>query len=299
MPNPIIRFATVSFVILAFAVATKAANEPRPINVWPGAVPNESRKIGPEKAETKGGITRTANVSTPTLTIYRPAREKDTGASVIICPGGGYSILAWDLEGTEVADWLNSIGVTGIVLKYRVPAQKHGDVNGFPPLMDAQRAISLVRSKAAELQIDPHRIGILGFSAGGNLSALACTNFDKRSYEALDDIDKVSCRPDFGVLVYPAYLLVGKTTELSPDVPVTSQTPPIFFVHAGDDGISSAGSAIMYLALKHAGVPSELHIYSIGGHGFGLRPTTRPVSAWPKRCEEWMHELGLLKAESH
>ena len=238
---------------------------------------------------------------------------------MIICPGGGYNILAWDLEGTEVADWLNSAGVTGIVLKYRVPAKRGPDLHGFIPLMDAQRAISLVRSKAGELGIDPKRIGILGFSAGGNLAALSCTNFDTRSYDGIDDVDKVSCRPDFGVLIYPAYLLVEKPKaekpkgnkaaavpatnpspqapdQLSPLLPISAQTPPIFFAHANDDGVPPAGSAIMYLALKRAGVKAELHIYTFGGHGFGLRPTTRPCSTWPKRCEEWMHSIGLLGA---
>jgi len=276
------------------AVAAYAADQTTAIDVWPATPPGDTRKPAAEKAETRGKITRTSNVSKPTLTFFRPAKDKDTGAAVIICPGGGYSILAWDLEGTEVAEWLNSAGVTGIILKYRVPAQK-GETKGFMPLMDAQRAISLVRSKAKDVGIDPKRIGILGFSAGGNLSALACTNFNERSYDAIDEVDQVSCRPDFGVLVYPAYLLVDKTDELSPLLPVTGRTPPIFFAHANDDGITSAGSAIMYLALKKAGVSSELHIYAHGGHGFGLRPTTRPCSTWPQRCEEWMMSTGLLK----
>lgn len=292
------NFVTACALILNFTVvAVKAADEPHVIDVWPGIPLGETRKFEPEKLEKdKKNVEILHNVFKPTLTVFHPPKDIDTGASVIICPGGGYYILAWDLEGTEVAQWLNSIGVTGIVLRYRVPAKRAGDLHGFIPLMDAQRAVSLVRSKATELAIDPKRIGILGFSAGGNLSALACTNFEKRSYDAIDDVDKISCRPDFGVLLYPAYLLVGKTDELSPELPVTSRTPPIFFAHANDDGgVSAAGSAIMYLALKRAGVESELHVYTVGGHGFGLRPTTRPCSTWPKRCEEWMRSIGLLK----
>lgn len=283
-------------VLLPLLVASVALAEEAPvINVWPGEAPGLTPRKAPEKAD-KSNIIRIGNVVTPTLTVYRPPADKANGAAVIICPGGGYSILAWDLEGTEVADWLNRSGVTGIVLKYRVPEHKGADVHGFPPLMDAQRAISLVRSKATELGIDPKRLGILGFSAGGNLAALACTNYDRRSYDAIDDVDKIDCRPDFGVLVYPAYLLVGKTDELAPEIRVTSQTPPCFFVHADDDHISAAGSAVMYLALKKAGVQaSELHIYSSGGHGFGLRPTTRPASAWPERCDAWMKAQGLLE----
>ncbi|HWE03668.1 MAG TPA: alpha/beta hydrolase [Tepidisphaeraceae bacterium] len=273
--------------------------EPATMNVWPAAPLGETRKFEPEKIETnKANVQILHNVFKPTLTIYHPPKDKDTGASVIICPGGGYSILAWDLEGTEVAAWLNDIGVTGIVLRYRCPTHKTADVHGFMPLMDAQRAISLVRSKSKELGIDPRRIGILGFSAGGNLAALACTNFDRRSYDAIDEVDQVSCRPDFGVLCYPAYLVAAKTEELNPDIRVTPQTPPIFFVHADNDGVSSANSAVMYLALKRAGVSSELHIYTVGGHGFGLRPTTRPVCKWPERCEEWMTSQGILKPQN-
>lgn len=266
------------------------------IDVWPGAAPGDTRNIPEEKPETKGGITRIGNVSHPTLTIYRPDKDKDNGSAIIICPGGGYSILAWDLEGTEVAQRLNQAGITGIVLKYRVPVARTVQTKDFMPLMDAQRAISLVRSKAGEWNIDADRIGILGFSAGGNLAALACTNFAQRTYDAIDDVDKVSDRPDFGVLVYPAYLLVDKAETLSPNLPVSSQTPPIFFVHADNDHLSSAGSIMLYLALKHAGVPAELHIYTQGGHGFGLRKSEHPAYTWPDRLEEWLKSQGYLKS---
>jgi acetyl esterase/lipase len=287
-----------ALLIPATARAADAPTTAPVIDVWPGDVPGETGKIGPEKSEQKPKgdkpITLITNVTKPTLTLYRAPKDKDTGAAVIICPGGGYSVLAWDLEGTEVADWLNSIGVTGIVLKYRVP--KRPDKTAWaPPLQDAQRAISLVRSKAGEWGIDPKRIGILGFSAGGNLTALACTNFDHRTYEAVDDADKTSCRPDFGVCVYPAWLVDDKTGQLKPEFHVSAETPQMFFVHAGNDGITSANSVEMYLALKHAGVPAEVHIYPTGGHGFGLRPSKEPCSEWPQRCEAWMRSQGLLK----
>ncbi len=278
-----------------------AAEKPVLFNVWPGQAPGEKEPIGEEKVlESKPGekpVKRITNVSKPTLTIFRPAKDKDTGAAVVIAPGGGYNILAWDLEGEEVASWLNSIGVTGIVLKYRVP-RRPSDPKGEPPvraLMDAQRAVSLVRSKAGELGIDPKRIGILGFSAGGHLAAATTTNFDHRSYEPIDDVDKVSCRPDFAVLVYPAYLVDKDGVQLKPDIRVSKETPPVFFVHASDDrGVTPANSAQMYLALKKAGVPSELHIYTSGGHGFGLRPSDKPCSTWPKRCEDWLRAQGVL-----
>jgi acetyl esterase/lipase len=216
---------------------------------------------------------------------------------VVICPGGGYNILAWNLEGEEVAEWLNSIGVTGIVLKYRVP-RRSGDPKGMPPvgpLQDAQRALSVVRGKAAEWGIDAKRIGILGFSAGGHLATSASCNFDKRAYEPIDDVDKISCRPDFAVLIYPAYLLAKDKDELAPDIRIRKECPPMFFAHAGNDPVKADNSIFTYLALKRAGVPSELHIYSTGGHGFGLRPSVNPCSTWPQRCGDWLKTQGVLK----
>lgn len=287
------QFAVIALLMTAGLV--RAGDDPQVLNVWPGAAPGENGQIGEEKfLEQKPGekqVKRLSNVTKPTISLYRPAKEKDIGAAVVICPGGGYSILAWDLEGEEVAAWLNSIGVTGILLKYRVP--KRADLpKHVPPLQDAQRAMSLVRSRAAEWGIDPNRIGMLGFSAGGHLSAAASTNFDQRAYETIDEIDRVSCRPDFAVLIYPGGIV--EKGELTPEIRVSSQTPPIFFAHANDDPVSPENSAVMYLALKRASVPAELHIFASGGHGFGLRPSEHPCSAWPKRCEEWMKSRAYL-----
>lgn len=277
------------------SVTSATAVEPLTLKVWPDKVPGEQGDIGEEHLQPLTGngkpIQRLANVTQPTLTVFRPEKEKDTGAAVLICPGGGYNILAWDLEGTEVAEWLNSIGVTGIVLKYRVPRRKDREKHDAP-LQDAQRAMSIVRSHAEEWGIDPTRIGILGFSAGGHLSAATSTNFDKRNYEALDEIDQISCRPDFAVLVYPAYLTEGE--GLAPEIRVTEDTPQTFFAHASDDGISSENSIAMYLALKKAKIPAEMHIFASGGHGFGLRPSEHPASTWPARCEQWLRSRGLL-----
>lgn len=272
------------------------------IDLWPGTPPGETGKIGEETAKksAEGVATSITNVSKPTLTVRRPERSKDTGVVVVICPGGGYTNLAWDHEGEQVARWLNSIGVTGAILKYRVP-RREGTPKGQPPaqaLMDAQRALSLVRSKAADWGADPKRIGILGFSAGGHLVAWAGTNDDHRSYEPVDDADKAGCRPDFVVSIYPGGVLKRGTTELSPEIKVTSQTPPTFLAVAGDDKGSLESTVALYLAIQRAGVPSELHVYSTGGHGFGMRKMGNPSSSWPQRCEEWLRAQKILPAAS-
>jgi len=267
-----------------------------PIPLWPKEAPGEKGDIGEEKdqpGKTADNTIRLTNVTKPTLTIHRPAADNNTGTAVLICPGGGYNILAWNKEGTEIADWLNTIGVTGIVLKYRVPVRK-GRERYEAPLQDAQRALSLIRQRAGEWGIDTTRIGILGFSAGGHLAAAASTNFAKSAYEPADEIDKVSCRPDFALLIYPAYL-VTKEDKLSPELKITAETPRTFLVITGDDAVRVEGCLFYYLALKQAKVPAELHVYPIGGHGYGLRPSAHGVSSWPKRAEDWLAKLGLLE----
>jgi acetyl esterase/lipase len=296
--------AIVLGLAIAFAPATTgwAADGPAPkiLELWPGNPPGEDGSIGEEKLTRKnadGPVTSITNVTKPTLSVYRADKAKDTGVAIVVCPGGGYNNLAWDHEGEQVARWLNSIGVTGVVLKYRVPRRKNNPAGEPPPqaLMDAERALSTVRSKAADWGVDPKRIGILGFSAGGHLAAWASTNSDKRGYEPIDDIDKVDFRPDFAVLIYPGGVTKRGSDQLSPEIRVTSQTPPMFLAHAGDDNVSAENSVALYLALKRAKVPAELHIYSAGGHGFGLRPTGKPSATWPARCEEWLRAQGVLK----
>ena len=295
-------FVATLICVLSGILPGRAAEKPLIVNVWPGKAPGETADIGEEKIldDKKGeaNVIRLTNVSKPTISIYRPAKEKDTGAAVLIAPGGGYNILAWDKEGEEVATWLNTLGVTGIVLKYRVP-RRPDQPKDKPPLgalQDAQRAMSLVRGNAKEWNLDPDRIGMLGFSAGGHLTAWTATNFDKRAYEALDGIDKVSCRPDFAVLIYPGGVVAKDKEELSPEIRVSKETPPCFFAHAGNDPVKPENSVQMYLALKKVGVAAELHIYATGGHGFGLRPSDKPCSTWPERCGEWLKSQGWLKA---
>ena len=282
---------------------SKAGEILKPIDLWPNGAPGEKGDIGEERDMTKPTenlvagkrLIRLGNVTKPTITIYKPAADKDTGAAVVVCPGGGYSILALDLEGTEVCEWLNSIGVTGILLKYRVP-KRVGLEKHTAPLQDAQRAVGLVRHRAKEFGLDPQRIGILGFSAGGHLAAAASTIYETRGYPVIDDADAMSCRPDFTVLIYPAYLSVKEDGDkISPELKLTEKTPPTFMVMAADDPVRIENVLFYSLALKKAKVPVELHVFPSGGHGYGLRPTKEAVTGWPKRVEEWMQNRNLLK----
>lgn len=294
-------------LIITLFFAAPLLAEPTIFEIWPGKVPEETVDIGPERVRMSPGLDRKqvevttptrliTAVSKPAIHIYQPKSDA-TGAAVVICPGGGYWDLYWELEGEEVAAWLNSIGVTGIILKYRVP-RRADEPKGEParrPLQDAQRAISMIRSRAGEWGIDPKKIGMVGFSAGGHLVVATATEFEKRTYEAVDEIDKVSCRPDFVISVYPGYLKAKETVELAPYIHVPTNTPPVFLAHGGEDIISSPEhSAVMYLALKKAGVPAELHIYANAAHDFGVRKLGRPCSEWTQSCESWLREIHML-----
>lgn len=288
---------------LCFAVVCAAAFAAEPeIALWPGSVPGEKDPIGEERDTTKPTdnkvagqpVMRVGFVSKPTITVFRPSPDKDTGAAIVVCPGGGYNILAWDLEGTEVCEWLNSIGVTGVLLKYRVPKRANLERH-TPPLQDAQRAIGLVRQRASEWKLDPKRIGVLGFSAGGHLAAVASTNYAARTYPRVDEADDQSCRPDFTVLIYPAYLTVKEEPgKVAPELPLTPETPPMFLVLTQDDAVSAEHSVMFYHALTKAKLRSELHVFPAGGHGYGLRPTDRAVTKWPLLAEQWLRGLGVL-----
>ncbi|HEY5314518.1 MAG TPA: alpha/beta hydrolase [Pirellulales bacterium] len=269
------------------------------LDVWPGKAPSETGSI-PEEAHSlgkSGESERIENVSRPTLAVYRPAPDRNNGAALLIAPGGGYRMLAWNKEGVEIAQWANSLGMTGVVLKYRVPRRSDQPASGAPlqPLQDAQRALSIIRSRASNWAIDPHKIGMIGFSAGGSLTANLSTHFQKRAYPAVDATDETSCRPDFAVLVYPGGIVDKQTGKLAPQFTVTKQSPPMFFAVAGDDLSAADNSIQFYQAARAAGLPAELHVYSRGGHGFGLRaPAGSGVANWPQACEVWLRNIAML-----
>lgn len=272
------------------------------IPLWPALPPGETSPLPAAEADltkpTDGLVAdrrliRLGNVSSPTLTVYRPAPDKDTGAAVLVCPGGGYHILALDLEGAEVCEWLNSVGVSGVLLKYRVP-KREGREKHAPALQDAQRALGLMRSRAGEWGWRTNRLGVLGFSAGGHLAAALSTT-PVRTYPAVDAADQVSCRPDFAVLVYPAYLTVAaEGDKVSPELSMTNGVPPTFLTITQDDPVRVEGALFYYAALQRAKVPSELHVFPTGGHGYGLRRTANPATAWTDRAADWMRHQGWL-----
>jgi acetyl esterase/lipase len=300
---PVTNFFVCCFVCLSLAttalVEQLVAQEPQSLKIWndsvPGLADGEKQEIVVEQDERIGQ--RVTKVTAPTITIYRP-EKKTSDAVMIVCPGGGYHILALDLEGTEVANWLNDLGMTAIVLQYRVP--KGSDTQFRLPLMDAQRTISLVRQHAKEWELNPEQIGIMGFSAGGHLAANAATNFSQRAYDPIDEADQQSCRPNFFMLVYPAYLAPketakGEAMQLFDGFPISAETPPGLMIHAADDNVTCNSSIAMFMALREAKIPAELHIYPDGGHGYGLRPSDHAVSTWPDRAATWLKGLKLFK----
>jgi len=322
-------------VVFAFSGARAQSPGWRPspghaqVSIWPGAAPDAQPVAGPEAETTTGKESLVAgrpwvavsNVSRPTMTVYSP-KGKNTGAAVVVFPGGGYQVLAIDLEGTEVCDWLTSKGITCVLLKYRVtdvgPYPKSGPYPESPmALEDAQRAVGLVRFHAAEWQVDPHKIGVLGFSAGGHLVAAMSTHFEKRLYPAVDAADKESCRPDFAAAIYPGHLSLSaaewdakqgakklvvphsatadKEYALNPDLHITSRTPPTFLLQAEDDDVDNVDDSLAYyIALKNAGVPVEMHLYAQGRHAFGLRRTKFPVTEWPQLVDIWLETIGMI-----
>lgn len=285
----------IALLLGPFLHSTQAA-DPIVWKLWPDKAPGEIKQLAPEFDKTTPDsnliagrrLIRLTNVSVPTIAIYQPDPSIDTGTAIIIAPGGGHSILALDLEGTEVAHWLNTIGVTGIVLKYRVPgAARNPEKKWLPSVQDGQRAMSLVRGRAKELGINPNKIGMIGFSAGGSpVKYTALTT--QRLYEPVDAYDQVSFRPDFAAPIYSGGL--PEEAELSPDC------PPFFMIMAHDDKDRSIEMAELYLALKKADISAELHIYQSGGHGYGIRRTDQPVTSWHDRMEEWMRFLGFLES---
>ncbi len=322
---------------VVFAVGSLGAQvpawQPSPshtqVSIWPGAVPDPQPVAGPETTTVSGKealiagrpVTSVTEVTRPTMTVYSP-KGKNTGVAVVVFPGGGYQVLAIDFEGTEVCDWLTAKGITCVLLKYRVtdvgPYPKSGPYPESPmALEDAQRTVGLVRFHAAAWGIDPHKIGVLGFSSGGHLAAAMSTHFAKRLYPPVDAADRESCRPDFAVPIHPGHLSLSaakwdaqqgakhlvlhypatadKDLGLNPDLQVTSQTPPTFLLQNEDDHVDNVNDALAYyIALKKAGVPVEMHLYAQGGHAFGLRRTKFPVTAWPQLVETWLRTIGMV-----
>ncbi|MDR1456019.1 MAG: alpha/beta hydrolase [Tannerella sp.] len=274
-----------------------SAAQEKTIRLFPEGVPGSTVTLE-EVADENGNrvanetVLRITNVCEPTVTIYEPSEEVASGSAVIVCPGGGYGVLAYDLEGDEVCLWLNELGITAVLLKYRVPPPP-GQKRHEAPLQDLQRAVSYVRANANRLNIDPDRIGVMGFSAGGHLSVMACNSFDRRTYPPVDEADGMSCRPNFCLLVYPAYL-DGENFRLAPEIQVSSKTPPTMLIQTEDDRSFINSSLFYYYALKEAGVPVWMHLYHRGGHGYGLRDTGAVVNSWPDRAEDWFREIGII-----
>ncbi len=305
-------------ILLTFGLVSAQANVWRPspghtqIPIWPGAAPDSQPVAKQEEMKTVHNPlvagrpwVMVGPVVQPTMTIYSP-KGKNTGTAMIVFPGGGYWILAMDLEGTEICDWLTSRGITCVLLKYRVPGEgangeglgpKSGPYPDSPmALEDAQRTVGLVRFRAKDWHIDPHKIGVIGFSAGGHLVAAISTHFNQRLYKPIDAADKESCRPDFAIAIYPGHLWIDKKKfELNPNVPVTRKTPPTFLLQAENDHEDNVNdSLVYYIALKNAGVPVEMHLYPEGGHAFGLRRTKYPITIWPQLVETWLGTIGML-----
>jgi acetyl esterase/lipase len=310
--------ANLALGLMLLAVGVRAGEpvwQPSPghtqVPLWPVTVPDAQPAPGPEGIETKQKLVggrpwvEVSNVALPTLTVY-PPQNRNTGVAIVVFPGGGYIGLAIDLEGTEVCDWLVAKGITCVLLKYRVPRSGphwepecdcEKDAKAPMALEDAQRTLGLVRLHAAAWHIDPHKIGVLGFSAGGHLVADISNHWDKRLYPRVDAADDESCRPDFGVALYPGHLREKTTQEfdLNPTVPVTSKTPPTFILQSVNDPVDTIDNSLVYfIALKKAGVSVELHAYAEGGHAFGLRPTEMPITGWPRLVEEWLGEIGMI-----
>ncbi|MBP9902095.1 MAG: alpha/beta hydrolase [Verrucomicrobiota bacterium] len=281
-----------------YLIGSALAAETQTLKLWEGPPPLDRPGDKPEAylpldAGMDPDITRLGNVSEPSLTVYHPPAGTRNGACVLICPGGGYSILAMKHEGTQVAEWLNSLGVTAVVLKYRVPAP-NGEPAQLRPLLDAQRAMSLIRAHANDWSVDSKRVGALGFSAGGHLAAWLLCEGNRRAQGYPVGTNEPSCRPDFGVLIYPAYLASTEREHEHPVIRSGEKPGPVFLVHAADDQLGPENSLEFFLSLKKAGVPGELHVFQQGGHGFGILPQGKPVNDWPALCAQWLRTQGWL-----
>jgi len=278
-----ITFTTLAISMIVMSVY---AQSPGTVKVWPGKVPGETEAKQPPEISPNHdrNVTRIAKVTDPAFVVYKPSIPSSSGAGVVVCPGGGYHILAVDLEGYEVAQWLNSLGITAFVLQYRVPQKQEG------ALQDAQRTLRIIRSRANEWGINPDKLGIMGFSAGGSLSARASTRFTETTYEPVDAADTLSPRPDFSLLIYPAYLDQGENRALTPELTVDENTPPMFVFGTADDKYGNS-ALVMATALRDQKVPVDLHFMAEGGHGYGLRPGNIAADTWPALAAAWLKRV--------
>lgn len=278
---------TIISILLLTLIASESFSQKKDIiYLWPGKVPGELKEkqdpvLDPAR---KANEVRFAEITNPAVEIYLPDPSTRNGAGVIICPGGAYKILSYDKEGTEIAAWLNKLGYSAFVLQYRIPDKQEG------ALQDAQRAMRLVRRNATKWNLDPEKIGIMGFSAGGSLSARTSTLFIKKTYTPVDEVDSLSCRPTFAMLIYPAYLDQGPNKTLTPELQLTKDTPPIFIFQTADDQYGNS-ALVMASALRNAKLPVELHILPTGGHGYGLRPGKPAPDTWPVLAEKWLKDV--------
>ena len=274
------------FLLLLFLSISTNAQKREIIYLWPGKVPGELKEKQPPVIDTSKNdkILRFDEVTNPAIEVFLPDKAINNGSAVIVCPGGGYNILAYDLEGTEIAGWLNKLGFTAFVLQYRIPDKKEG------ALQDVQRAMRILRNNPQKWNIDPEKIGVMGFSAGGSLSARASTLFNKKTYPPVDKSDSLSCRPSFTMLIYPAYLDQGPSLTLTPELELSKDVPPIFIFQTADDPYGNS-ALVMAGALRNAKLPVELHFLSTGGHGYGLRPGKVAAETWPLLAEKW---LGIV-----
>lgn len=276
-------------LLFVFFVFTGVSQNRETIHLWPGQVPGETEAKHPpvQTDNTSGNVIRISDITDPAVIIYPAQTENNNGAGVIVCPGGGYSKLAVDKEGYEIAEWLNSLGFSAFVLQYRVPNKQKG------ALQDIQRAIRIIRSKASNWELNTDKIGVIGFSAGGSLCARASTMYSEKTYSLVDKLEKLSCRPDFTMLIYPAYLDKGVNRSLTPELKVNEKTPPSFIFQTADDRL--ANSALVYAtALRDANVPVELHLLPKGGHGYGMRSGNVAAETWPNLAEKWLNSLFQL-----
>lgn len=284
------------FVFLFFVLVDVAYGQ-TPVRLFSGEAPDENKllqEFDDISGDFVGGknVCRKTNVMIPTITVYKSFRLDGKSPAMLVCPGGGYNILAYDLEGTEICEWLNQIGITAVLLKYRV-LRRVGREKHEAPLQDAQRALRYIRFHADSLNIFPDKIGVMGFSAGAHLSVMLSSSFYQSNYECKDSIDAVSCRPDFCLLLYPAYL-DEENFKLAPDIKICKDIPPTLMIQAEDDNAYINSSLFYYYALKNAGVPAWMHLHSKGGHGYGIRNTGNMIDEWPLRACEWLKEIGIL-----